>query len=71
MNAIIPKAKMSKKARKEMDRIRRVTWGFSPVSRKRDSQKIYKRKESRIKIDEEQKEANAQYRIKTGMGAFP
>ena len=35
--------KMSKKTQAELNRQKRVTWGFSPVSRVKPSKKIYKR----------------------------
>lgn len=44
MAKFIPKGKMSKKAQKELNRQRRVTWGFSPVTKTVDSRKIYSRK---------------------------
>ena len=44
MAKFIPKGKMSKKAQKELNRQRRVTWDFSPVTKKVDSRKIYSRK---------------------------
>ena len=44
-----PEAKMSKKARKELNKARRATWGFSPVCRKVESRKAYNRK--RIVLD--------------------
>ena len=40
----IPKSKLSKKAQKELNRQRRVTWDFSPVTKTVDSRKIYSRK---------------------------
>lgn len=40
----VPKAKLSKKAQKELNRQRRVTWGFSPVTKTIDSRKTYSRK---------------------------
>ena len=43
MKHFIPKDKLSKKARKELDRKKRVTWQFSPVTRTVESKKIYKR----------------------------
>ena len=42
-------AKMSKKARKELNRSRRTTWGFAPTTRKVESRKVYNRK--RIALD--------------------
>ena len=44
MVRFIPKEKLSKKARKELDRQRRVTWEFSPVTKKVESKKLYKRR---------------------------
>ncbi len=44
MAGFIPKAKLSKKARKELDRQKRVTWDFSPVTKTVESKKIYSRK---------------------------
>ena len=44
MVKFIPKDKLSKKAQKELNRQRRVTWDFSPVTKTVDSRKIYSRK---------------------------
>ena len=44
MAGFVPKEKLSKKARKEMNRGRRVTWGFSPVTKTVESKKVYSRK---------------------------
>ena len=44
MAKFIPKAKLSKQAQKELNRQRRVTWEFSPVTKTVDSRKIYSRK---------------------------
>lgn len=44
MAEFVPKDKMSKKAQKEMNRQRRKTWEFSPVTRIADSKKRYNRK---------------------------
>ena len=44
MVRFIPKGKLSKKAQKELNRQRRVTWEFSPVTKTVDSRKIYSRK---------------------------
>ena len=41
---MISKSKMSKKARRELDNQKRVTWEFSPVSRVKPSGKLYSRK---------------------------
>ena len=44
MTKIVPKEKMSKKARRKMNAEKRTTWTFSPVTRKIESKKIYNRK---------------------------
>ena len=44
MARLIPKDKMSKKAQKDLNRQRRVTWDFSPVTRTVESRKIYSRR---------------------------
>ena len=40
----VPKGKLSKKAQKELNRQKRVTWAFSPVTKKVESKKLYSRK---------------------------
>lgn len=45
---MISKNKMSKKAQKELDKVKRVTWAFSPVSRVKPSKKIYNRKKGQF-----------------------
>lgn len=44
MARFVPKEKMSKKARKELERQKRTTWAFSPTTRKAESKKQYDRK---------------------------
>jgi hypothetical protein len=44
---MISKNKMSKKAQKELNKMKRVTWEFSPVSRIKESKKVYNRKRLR------------------------
>lgn len=44
MEKFVSESKMSKKARKELNRSRRVMWGFSPVARTKESRKVYNRK---------------------------
>ena len=44
MAKFIPKAKMSKKAARELAKQKRVTWDISPVTRKTESKKVYNRK---------------------------
>ena len=58
MAKFVPRDKLSKKAQKELNRQRRVTWGFSPVTKTVDSRKIYSRKQK------------AQNREDDGLGAF-
>ena len=52
MAGFVPKEKMSKKAQKELNRQRRVTWGFSPVTKTVESKKIYSRKKKAHVRDE-------------------
>ena len=44
MAGFVPKKKMSKKAQQELNRKRRVTWEFSPVTKTVESKKTYSRK---------------------------
>ena len=44
MARFVPKDKLSKKARKELNRQKRVTWEFSPVTKTVESKKVYCRK---------------------------
>ena len=46
MARFIPREKLSKKARKELNRQRRVAWEFSPVTKTVESKKLYNRKKS-------------------------
>jgi len=41
---MIPKDKMSKKARAELNKQKRTTWAMSPVTRVKASKKVYNRK---------------------------
>jgi len=41
MEKFIPYEKLSKKQRRERDKKRRVTWGFSPVTRNAQNPKAY------------------------------
>ncbi|MBQ2469276.1 MAG: hypothetical protein II503_06265 [Clostridia bacterium] len=53
MAKFIPKAKMSKKARRELAKQNRVTWDMNPVTRKTENKKAYNRKKnSRERFDE-------------------
>jgi len=44
MKKFIPKEKLGKKARKQLDSEHRTTWTFSPVTKKVESKKLYNRK---------------------------
>ena len=44
MSGFIPREKLGKKARRQLDREKRATWGFSPATRKVESKKLYNRK---------------------------
>ena len=44
MKRFIPREKMSKKARRQLDAQQRATWQYSPVTKKIDSKKLYNRK---------------------------
>lgn len=44
MAKFVSKEKLSKKARKELDRQRRILWQYSPVTKKIESKKLYDRK---------------------------
>jgi len=44
MTRFIPREKLSKKARRELDAQRRRTWAFSPIMKKIESRKQYNRK---------------------------
>ena len=46
MARFVPKGKMSKKAQKELNSRRRVTWEFSPVTKAVESKKLYNRKKN-------------------------
>ena len=44
MKGFVPREKMSKKQRKELDSVKRNEWSFSPVTRRVESKKVYNRK---------------------------
>ena len=44
MKQFIPREKLGKKARKQLDGERRATWAFSPVTKKVESKKLSNRK---------------------------
>lgn len=53
MIKFIPKEKLSKKARRELNKTRRGTWGsINPVTRKAENRMKYSRKKVRIEEDD-------------------
>ena len=53
MTRMIPRSKMSKKARRELDARRRNTWQTSPVTKRVESAKRYdRRKMARVRYDD-------------------
>lgn len=44
MKGFVPREKMSKKQKKELDRTQREAWSFSPITRRVESKKVYSRK---------------------------
>ena len=44
MKRFVPREKLDKKARKQLDSEQRATWTFSPVTKKVESKKLYNRK---------------------------
>lgn len=48
MQTMIPKNKLSKKARREMDRQRRAVWEMNPATRVKPSAKTYRREKYRV-----------------------
>ena len=46
MGRYIPKNKLRKKARRELDRQQRRVWQLSPVTKMVESKKVYKRKKN-------------------------
>lgn len=49
MNKFVSKDKLSKKARREIDKAKRNTWGpLNPVTRKTENKKVYDRKKARL-----------------------
>ena len=53
MEKFIPYHKLSKKKRRELDRLRRGSWGaLSPVTRRSENPKAYNRRKARKQEDE-------------------
>ena len=51
MSSFVPYEKLSKKKKRELDRQRRNVWGISPITRKPENPKAYKRKK-KVEPDE-------------------
>lgn len=56
MEKFIPKEKLSKKARKALEAKKRAVWGFSPVTKRVESKKVYSRKKNSRVRDEDERE---------------
>lgn len=53
MKPFVPREKMNKKARRELDAAQRAGWGISPVTRRKENKKVYNRKrKQQIRLDE-------------------
>ncbi len=46
MSNYTPYEKLSKKKKRELERAKRNTWGISPITRKPENPKAYKRKKT-------------------------
>ena len=44
MKRFVPREKLGKKARKQLNSEQRATWAFSPITKKVESKKLYNRK---------------------------
>lgn len=53
MKKFIPREKLGRKARKQLDGERRATWSFSPVTKKVESKKRYSRKQKNHDRDDD------------------
>ena len=51
-NKPVPFGKLSKKDRRALDAKKRVTWAFTPVSRVKQSKKVYKRARNKPREDD-------------------
>ena len=51
MSNFVPYEKLSRKKKRELDRQRRNIWGISPITRKPENPKAYKRK-NRVEPDD-------------------
>lgn len=53
MRKFIPYDKLGKKAKREQDEGKRQAWGINPVSRKSENKKVYDRKNSRYRTEDD------------------
>ena len=65
MARFVPKDKLSKKAQMELNRQRRITWDFSPVTKTVDSKKLYNRKRNARNRDDYGLGVSFSYQIST------
>ena len=49
----IPRGKLSKKARKELNALGRAVWELNPATRRVESKKLYDRKKNPIRYDDD------------------
>lgn len=52
MKGMIPRDKLSRKARRALNREKRTLWPMSPVTRIRESGKVYSRRKLRQSLDD-------------------
>ena len=52
MIGFVPYEKLSKKKKRELDRQRRNVWGISPITRRPENPRAYKRKKQRLDPDD-------------------
>ena len=53
MRGMISRDKMSKRNRRSLDLIKRSVWGMNPVTRIRESGKLYDRRKAKVSNDDE------------------
>ena len=52
MSNFTPYEKLSRKKKRELDRQRRTVWGISPITRRPENPRAYKRKKQRLDQDD-------------------
>lgn len=53
MQKFVPRAKLGKKAKRELDLAKRQTWAVNPVTRKSENPQAYVRKKARYRSDDD------------------